>query len=127
MVADATAIARRPQQREALSRFEFLLARAMASRPFSALCAYGSSQIGTGADELICLHPDGGSGGPRFGLYPEPGAAFALAGELDAANDELYLTALRRIWSLIDDGPTDHRRTAPDVRGPPATLHPRLA
>lgn len=105
VVADATALARRPDQREALSRVEFLLGRNVAGRPFSALCAYDASQLASGADELICLHPQIGSGTPGFGLYAEPEVAFALTGELDAANHELYLTTLRRIWPLIADDP----------------------
>lgn len=105
LVTDATPLARRPGQRVALSRFEFLLGRNMAGLPFSALCAYDRSQIAGGADELLCLHPHVDSDGPSFGLYPQSEVAFALTGELDAANDELYLTTLRRIWSLIDDDP----------------------
>lgn len=105
VVADATALARRPEQRKALSRFEFLLGRNMARLPFSALCAYDGSELATDVDELMCLHPEVDSDAPGFGLYPQPGVAFALTGELDAANDELYLTALRRVWSLVADDP----------------------
>lgn len=105
VVADATTLARRPEQREALSRLEFLLGRNSSASPFALMCAYDGNQLAAGADELCCLHPQSGSAGPGFALHAEPGIAFALTGELDGGNDHIYLKALRRIWSLIGDDP----------------------
>jgi hypothetical protein len=105
VVVDATALARRPDQRDALSRFEFLLSCTMAGLPFSALCAYDAQQLATAADELICLHSNVSARPPRFRLHPAPPAAFALSGSIDLHSDNLYTTALQRIWPLIDDDP----------------------
>lgn len=105
VVVDATTLARRPDQRAALSQFEFLLSRTMTGLPFSALCAYDTHQLAGVADELICLHPDLGERAPRFRLHPAPQATFALTGNIDLHSDGLYTTALQRIWSLLDDDP----------------------
>ncbi|MEE3752638.1 MEDS domain-containing protein [Mycobacterium intracellulare] len=104
VVVDATTLAHRPDQRAALSHFEFLLSRTMAGLPFSALCAYDTHQL-PAADELICLHPDVGERAPRFRLHPAPQATFALTGNIDLHSDGLYTTALQRIWSLLVDDP----------------------
>ena len=40
IVADATAVVRRPEQVEAFARYEYLLDRAMATLPARALCAH---------------------------------------------------------------------------------------
>lgn len=105
VIVEATAVAQRPEQREALARFEFLIDQQVMVRPLSALCGYDISQLAGAASELICLHPDAGPPAPSFRLYAEPGAAFALAGEIDSASDELYTTTLQRIWPLNADDP----------------------
>ncbi|MGH3967427.1 MAG: STAS domain-containing protein, partial [Mycobacterium sp.] len=74
-------------------------------QPFSALCAYNTSQLGSAAAELTCLHPFVGDEGPSFRLYAQPGVAFALTGQLDAASDEVFTTTLHRILALTRDNP----------------------
>ncbi|HKP41668.1 MEDS domain-containing protein [Mycobacterium sp.] len=106
-VVDVTPMARTPQQREAVARMEFLLDHHTAVRPFSALCGYDISQLGDGARELICLHPFVSNGEVTFRIYTNPnaGVELALAGEIDAASEAVFATALRRIW------PSDAGRT----------------
>lgn len=105
-VVDATALARTPQQRDALARQEFLLDRAMTVLPFSSLCAYDVGQLGAhAAGELICLHPEVRAQAPSFRLHAAAGASFALSGDIDAAGDALYSIVLERIWSFTDDDP----------------------
>jgi hypothetical protein len=74
----------------------------MAALPFSAMCAYDVSELGRAAAELICLHPLVGAGDVHFRLYaqPEHGADFALAGEIDLSDNDLFATTLRRMWPL---------------------------
>jgi anti-anti-sigma regulatory factor len=105
VVTDATALARRLDQRDALADFEFRLEQQMTVLPASALCAYDTSQLADDANELICLHPFVSHKGPTFRLHAEPGAAFAVSGYIDVANDKLFTTALQRIWALNTDDP----------------------
>ncbi|HEU0192230.1 MAG TPA: MEDS domain-containing protein [Mycobacterium sp.] len=102
-VSDATAVARRPGQRQAFAQFEFLIDQQMAVLPVSALCAFDTTQLGQHAAELICLHPFTNEGMSCFRLYAEPGFRFSIAGYLDVASDELFTTTLQRIWSLETD------------------------
>lgn len=100
-IVDATAVSRRPEQRDAFARFEFLIDQQMAVLPVTALCAYDLSQLDADAASLVCLHPLVDQQAPIFRIYAEPGCDFALDGELDAAVDEVFTTALRRIWPLL--------------------------
>jgi anti-anti-sigma regulatory factor len=102
---DVSSVARTHEQREAFARLEHLVDQKMAVLPFSALCAYDISQLGPAAAELLCLHPLASPGAAPFQLYAEPDAGFALAGDIDAASDELFTTALQRIWQLTADDP----------------------
>ncbi len=102
-VSDITAVTRTPEGRDAFGRFEFLIDRVMAVQPVSALCAYDVNQLGDSAAELICLHPFVNRRGASFRLYAEVDAGYALAGEIDAASDELFSTAVHRTWSLAGD------------------------
>lgn len=102
-VSDVTTVARTPEQRDALARLEYLVDQQMAVLPFSALCAYDIGQLGTAADELMCLHPFVSSGSVPFRLYADPDAEtdFALTGEIDASSNELFDAAVQRIWPLL--------------------------
>ena len=100
-VVDATSVARRPDQRDTLAQFEFLIDQQMALLPVSALCAYDLTQIDAGG--LICLHPLVGGAGPAFRVFAEPGADLALAGEIDSVDAEAFRSALQRIWPLLSD------------------------
>jgi anti-anti-sigma regulatory factor len=102
-VSDVTPVARTPEQRDALARLEYLVDQQMAVLPFSALCAYDIDQLGAAADELMCLHPFVSEGSVMFRIFADPDAEtdFALAGEIDASSDELFETALQRVWPLL--------------------------
>jgi hypothetical protein len=99
-VVDVTSVARSVAQREALARLEFLVDEQMAALPFSALCAYNVTELGSVAEELICLHPFVNTGSSGFQLFADPAAAvsFALTGELDASNNRVFATTIERIW-----------------------------
>jgi len=101
-VSDITPVARTHEQRDALARLEYRLDQQMAVLPFSALCGYDISELGTAAEELICLHPFVSKGSVTFRLYADPGADvdFAVTGEIDAAANKLFDTTLQRIWPL---------------------------
>lgn len=100
-VVDVTSMVLRPDQRDAFAQFEFLIDQTMAALPVSALCAYDHSQLDAVAAGLICLHPLVGGAGPAFQVFAEPGADFALAGEIDSVDAEAFRSALQRIWPLI--------------------------
>lgn len=102
-VSDATAVTRKPEGREAFARFEFLIDRVMAVHPVSALCAYDLTELGDSADGLICLHPFVDTRAADFRLYAEADAGYALTGEIDAAGDELFASAVHRTWELTGD------------------------
>ncbi|MGH3958955.1 MEDS domain-containing protein [Mycobacterium sp.] len=102
-VVDATAMASRPEQRNALACFEFLIDQKMSVLPVSTLCAYDTSQLADDANGLICLHPYVDQSACTFRLYAEPDTGFALTGEIDAATSEVFATALRRTWDLTGE------------------------
>lgn len=99
-VVDGAAFVRTPEQRDAFSRLEYLVDQKMTALPFSALCAYNLEILGDAAKEVICLHPFVSRGASGFRIYAEEGIDFALAGEIDAADDEAFSCALQRIWPL---------------------------
>lgn len=99
-VVDGAVLVRTPEQRAAASRLEYLVDQKMAVLPFSALCAYDLELLGDTAKELMCLHPFVGQGPVRFRIYAQRGNDFALAGEVDAADNGAFTTALQRIWPL---------------------------
>lgn len=100
-VVDATAVTRKPEGREAFARFEFLIDRVMAAHPVSALCGYDLTELADGAAELICLHPFVNRHSAGFRCYAESGAGYALAGEIDASNDDVFSTVVGRTWESI--------------------------
>lgn len=102
-VVDGAVLVRTPEQRAGFTRLEYLVDQKMAVLPFSALCAYDLELLGDDAKELMCLHPFVGQGAVGFRIYADPGAGFALAGEVDAADNDTFKTAIRRIWPLIGD------------------------
>jgi len=104
-VVDVTPMARTPEQRDALARFEYLVDHEMAARPYASLCGYDTGQLSTAAAELVCLHPFVGTGSVPFLIYADPDADvhFALTGEIDAASNDLFTMTLQRIWPLMTD------------------------
>ncbi len=97
VAAEMTPLVRTPEQLDALARYEHLIDRYMADRPFSALCAYNRAELG---DDIVaqvgCLHPTVTADAPLFRLHASTSAAVALAGELDLSSRELFPLALRR-------------------------------
>jgi hypothetical protein len=75
----------------------------MAVLPFSALCAYNTSELKEAADGLLCLHPYVSQGGPSFRLHAQTDADFALSGYVDNASDGLFTATMQRIWWAGDD------------------------
>jgi hypothetical protein len=102
IVADATAVVRRPAQAEAFARYEYLLDQAMATLPASALCAHARPYVARESSMgLACLHPLAGPEPTPFNLYAGPGADFALAGNLDAGCRDLLRLTTARIESYL--------------------------
>lgn len=112
-VVDPTALVRTPEQREAFARFEFLVDVRMQQAGSAALCAYDAELLAPAEiAELACLHPYAGIGSSMFRIFAQPGAAFALAGEVDRSCRPLFARALERIVPLCPAGPlvVDGRR-----------------
>lgn len=103
-VVDTTALGRRPEQRAALARFEFLIDAVMATEPVSALCAVDRRVLGDAARELACLHPLTGPDTVAFRLYREPDVDLVLAGEVDLDEQAVLLTTLERVWPSAPNG-----------------------
>jgi len=102
IVADATAAVTRPEQVEAFARYEFLLDRAMSTRPASALCAHDGAEVERESSVgLGCLHPVTGPDPTPFNLYAEAGADFAVAGTLDVECRDLLALTTTRIESYL--------------------------
>jgi hypothetical protein len=102
IVADATAVLRRPEQVDAFARYEYLLDQAMTTQPGSALCAHDGARVKRDASAgLACLHPVTGPDPVPFNLYAEAGADFSLAGQLDSACRPLMARTLARIESYL--------------------------
>lgn len=99
-VVDGAVLARTPEQRAALSQLEYLIDQEIAVRPFSALCAYDLRLVGDTAKEMMCLHPFVGPETAGFHIYADRDVDFALAGEVDASEQETFATAMQRIWPL---------------------------
>jgi hypothetical protein len=98
VAADVTAMVRTQAQREAFARYEYLIGRYLRVAPMRAVCAYDRVELGDRAvAELACLHDTSHRAGVSFQLQPGPTTASAvLYGELDAAGEDLFETALRR-------------------------------
>jgi anti-anti-sigma regulatory factor len=101
-VSDISPVARTPEQRDALACLEYRVDQQIAVLPFSTLCGYNISELGTAAGELICLHPFVSRESVTFRLYADPEADvdFAITGEIDAAANKLFDTTLQRVWPL---------------------------
>ena len=119
-VVDVTPVARTPEQREALARLEYLVDQKIALLPFSAMCAYDTSELGTAAAELICLHPLVEPGSVAFQLHADPHGASdcVLTGEIDACSTALFATTLQRVWPLVASDPLQVDARALEFIGP---------
>lgn len=108
VVADATGLVDTPERLDAFARYEHLADRYMSGRPMSAMCAFDRRILGDRTiAELACMHPVTNVEEALFRLYADaPGEGHAaLAGELDAANHDLFRTVLER----ADPRPVDGR------------------
>lgn len=106
VVIDVTPVARTPAQQEAQAALEFLGDRRISTLPIAAMCGFDVTELGDAAAGLLCLHPTADDGAVPFQLYTEPSRhnAVALAGDLDAAGEELFTTTLGRILPLLSTG-----------------------
>jgi hypothetical protein len=100
VAAEVTGLVGSPAQLDAFARYEFAIGRYMLSAPLRAVCGYDRGVLG-GATvaEAACLHPRSIHGATPFHLHPADPATgdVFLDGELDAAAEELFTGALRRI------------------------------
>lgn len=104
VVIDVTPVSRTPAQREAQAALEFLGDRRISTLPVAAMCGFDVAELGDAAAGLLCLHPGTGPAtSVPFQLYTQPAQhnAITLAGNLDAAGDDLFTTTLRRILPLL--------------------------
>lgn len=105
VAAEATSMVRGDEALDAFCRYEHLVDRYMAGRPFAAMCAYNRNELPESAiGQLACLHPAGAGGSP-FRLYAVPHARVALDGELDLDSRETFARALDRADLRADGGP----------------------
>jgi MEDS: MEthanogen/methylotroph, DcmR Sensory domain/STAS domain len=100
VVADVTRLVRSAEQLDAFARYEHLVDRYMAGRPFSALCAYDLKELGEDTiAQLAGLHPVANTEASRFRLHAPADPALgdlSLSGELDLLSRELFPLALDR-------------------------------
>ncbi|MHC8507157.1 MEDS domain-containing protein [Pseudonocardia artemisiae] len=104
VAAEVTQLVRSPEQRDAFARYEHLIDRYMTSEPFSAMCAYDRSELGSAAvAETACMHPNATEGAAPFRLHAATDAAAALGGEVDLLGLDLFVRAAGRV-DLVPDG-----------------------
>jgi hypothetical protein len=105
VAAEATPMARGDEALDAFCRYEHLVDRYMAGKPFAAMCAYNRAELpGSAIAELACMHPASGADAAPFHLYAVPGARVALDGELDLDSRERFPLALDRAGLRDGDG-----------------------
>ncbi|WP_433305552.1 MEDS domain-containing protein [Actinoplanes sp. CA-030573] len=95
--ADCTPLVRTTAQLDAFARYEYAIGGYMRVAPMRAVCAYDRRELGERAvAELAGVHRHSNAGVPfRLHASGRPGVAI-LDGEVDAAGEELFVTALRR-------------------------------
>jgi len=97
VVAEATPLVRTAQQRDAFARYEVLVDRYMTGHPFSAVCAYRRSELGSEAlAEIACVHPLATEHAAPFQIFTD-GPTVVLVGEVDVWSSGLFERALARI------------------------------
>ncbi|TVT02102.1 hypothetical protein FNH07_28115 [Amycolatopsis bartoniae] len=96
VAADVTGLVRTPTQLAAFGRYEHLADHVMATRPFTAMCAYDRRALAEDVvTHLASLHP-ASNAEPPFRLYACGTDGVSLAGELDLAGRTLLSLALER-------------------------------
>ena len=98
VVADATALVRTRPRLDAFVRYEYAIGRYLRTAPLRALCVYDRTVLGEQAlTELACVHGRTNAGYVPFHLYAGRTAGdTVLAGEVDAASEDLFRTVLER-------------------------------
>ncbi|MEJ2857785.1 MULTISPECIES: MEDS domain-containing protein [unclassified Saccharothrix] len=98
VAAEATPLVSTPAKLTAFLRYEHLVDRYMARRPFSAMCGYDTTVLDEHAvTQLAGVHPCANHPTP-FRLHAAPGGEVVeLAGEVDAASHDLLGSLLERI------------------------------
>jgi len=105
VAADCTPLVRTPRQLAAFARYEHRIDHYMADRPFSAVCAYSTTEVDDAAyAQLACMHPGANSHLPGFRLHGAGRHLTALGGEVDPGNEELFALALERSDPRPHDG-----------------------
>lgn len=105
VAAEATPLVRGPRQLAAFARYEHLVDQYMTTSPFSAMCAYDSTELGDDRlAQLACLHPNTNCSVPGFRLHASADVAAALGGELDPKTVSLFGLALERADLRATDG-----------------------
>lgn len=95
IVADVSPLVVDPECRATFARYEQLVGRLIAERPFSALCAYDRRLVAPETlRELACVHPLTPTGLVPFALAAGDGDRVVLRGELDVAGATLFARAL---------------------------------
>jgi hypothetical protein len=106
-VAEVTRLVGSPERLDAFARYESLVDRYMADRPFSALCAYNRSELGEDViAQVACLHPKASSGATPFHLHAPrdvEAGELTLSGELDMVSREVFPLALDRADSRVTE------------------------
>ena len=96
VAADVTGLVRTPEQLAAFARYEHLVDHVLATRPFTAMCAYDRAALTDDAMiHLASLHP-ASNAHPPFRLYACGTDGVSLAGELDLTGRTLLPLALER-------------------------------
>ena len=99
VAAEVSELLRTTEQREAFARYEFAVSRLMITAPYRAVCGYDRALLGESViREFACLHPRSSAGAAPFHMHPADGlrVEIVINGELDAAGEDLFATALRR-------------------------------
>ncbi|NUT99738.1 MAG: hypothetical protein HOY78_47780 [Saccharothrix sp.] len=111
VAAEATPLVSTPTKLTAFLRYEHLVDRYMARRPFSAMCGYDTTVLHEDAvTQLAGVHPCANRPAP-LRLHAAPGGEVVeLGGEVDAAGHDLLGSLLERI-----DGEGDLVVHAPDL------------
>jgi anti-anti-sigma regulatory factor len=108
VAANVTSQVLTPAALSAFARYEHLVDRFMAQRPFSALCGYDRAVL-SAADvaRLACMHPHAGPDAAPVRLFAsaDPQVTAMLEGEIDIASHRLFEEALEHTEPPADRGP----------------------
>jgi anti-anti-sigma regulatory factor len=95
LVAEATPLVKTKEQLLSFVGYEYLVDGLMATRPFSAMCAYNTAAIDESSiSALAAVHPNSRADESQFHLYNLEGVDLALSGEIDAGVQTRFEEAL---------------------------------